>query len=100
MEKLFDTMKNETGQNRIRTGDDIIAEGQIFLSLLALILRKGIEAKMRRAGLLKKYSVDAVIAEIEKISTIKLTDGGAIIMEITKKQREILKKLEVPQPQI
>lgn len=100
IEKLFDSMKNETGQNRLRTGDDIIAEGQMFLSMLSLILRKGIETGMRRSGLLKKYSVDALIAEIEKISAIKLINGGAILMEITKKQRDIFNKLEISQPQI
>jgi hypothetical protein len=100
VEKLFDTMKNENGQHRLRTGDNLIAEGQVFLSMLSLILRKGLEARMRISGLLKKYSVDALIAEIEKISVIKLTYGNDILMEITKKQREIFTKLAISLPQI
>ena len=100
VEKLFDTMKNENGLHRLRTGDNLIAEGQIFLSLLALILRKALESRMRTSGLLKKYSVDAVIAEIEKISVIKLTQGDDILLEITKKQRDIFAKLGISLPQI
>jgi transposase len=100
VEKLFDTMKNENGQHRLRTGDNLIAEGQVFLSMLSLILRKGLESRMRMSGLLKKYSVDALIAEIEKISVIKLTYGDDILMEITKKQRDIFAKLGISLPQI
>ncbi len=100
VEKLFDTMKNENGQHRLRTGDNLIAEGQVFLSMLALILRKALESRMRRSGLLKKYSVDALLAEIEKISVIKLTHGDDILLEITRKQRDIFTKLGVSPPQI
>ena len=100
VEKLFDTMKNENGLHRLRTGDNLIAEGQVFLSMLALILRKGLESRMRTSGLLKKYSVDALIAEIEKISVIKLAQGDDILLEITKKQRDIFTKLGISLPQI
>ena len=100
VEKLFDTMKNENGLHRLRTGDNLIAEGQVFLSMLALILRKGLESRMRTSGLLKKYSVDALIAEIEKISVIKLAQGDDILLETTKKQRDIFTKLGISLPQI
>jgi len=100
VEKLFDAMKNENGQHRLRTGDDLIAEGQVFLSMLSLILRKALESRMRKSGLLRKYSVDALIAEIEKIYVIKLASGGDIMLETTRKQREIFDKLGVSPPQI
>ena len=73
---------------------------QVFLCMLSLILRKALEARMRASGLLKKYSVDALIAEIEKNSVIKLTYGDDILMEITKKQRDIFTKLGISLPQI
>ena len=100
VEKLFDTMKNEKGFYRLRTGDDNIAERQIFLSMLSLILRKALEARMRKSGLLKKYSVDALIAEIEKISVVKLTYGHDILTEITRKQRVLFEKINIAPPQI
>ena len=99
IEKLFDTLKNETGQHRLRTGDDVVAEGQLFLSLLALILRRGLERRMRAADLLKKHSVDALVAEIEKISRVNLLNGDPILVEVTKKQREFMQKVGVPLPQ-
>lgn len=99
IEKLFDTLKNEAGQHRLRTGDDVVAEGQLFLSLLALILRRALERRMRAADLLKKHSVDALLAEIEKISRVNLLNGDHILVEVTKKQREFMQKVEVPLPQ-
>lgn len=99
IEKLFDSMKNDNGQHRLRTGDDVIAEGQIFLGMVALMMRKALESRMREAGLLKKHSLDSVIAEIEKISKIKLTRGQHIMLEITKKQRELLNKMGISLPQ-
>lgn len=100
VEKLFDSMKNENGQNRLRTGDDVIAGGQVFLSFISLILRRGLEAAVRNGKIPEKHSVDSVISEIEKISTIKLTGGGEILVELTKKQKDFLKELGVSQPRI
>lgn len=98
-EKLFDAMKNETGQHRLRTGDDAVAEGQLFLTLLALALRRELERRMREAKLIEKHPVDALLAEIEKISRVNLAAGGQILVEVTRKQREFLEKVNVPLPQ-
>ena len=54
---------------------------------------------MRAADLLKKHSVDALVAEIEKISRVNLLNGDPILVEVTKKQREFMQKVEIPLPQ-
>lgn len=99
-EKLFDTLKNEIGQDRLRTGSDTAMEGQLFISFLALALRASLEARMREAGLLQAQSADEAIAEIDKICEVKLTTGRSILQEITKKQRTLLNSLNVPLPEI
>ena len=71
-----------------------------MLSMIALILRRGVEERMRSKELLKNFSVDEVFSEMDKISVIKLADGGGILLELTKKQKDFLRKLDVPQPQI
>jgi transposase len=47
------------------------------------------------AGLNKKYSVEGLFTELEKIKTLVLSDGEKITTEITKKQREILDALKI-----
>ena len=47
------------------------------------------------AGLNKKYSVEGLFTELEKIKTLVLPDGEKITTEITKKQLEILDALKV-----
>jgi hypothetical protein len=47
------------------------------------------------AELNKRYSVEGLLTELEKIKIMILPDGGKITTEITKKQREILEALHM-----
>jgi hypothetical protein len=50
---------------------------------------------MIEAGLNKKYSVEGMLTELEKIKMMILPDGEKITTEVTKKQREILDALKM-----
>jgi|GEM_PF-1171242 len=97
-EKLFDLLKNEDGQHRLRTGQQTVAEGRIFLAFLALVLRAEIENRMRRADMLKRTSVAEFLAEMGKIRAIRLPDGTRLLREVSKRQREWLAKIGLPPP--
>jgi hypothetical protein len=43
----------------------------------------------------KKFSVEGLLTELEKIKVLILPDGQKITTEITKKQREILNALNI-----
>jgi len=47
------------------------------------------------AELNKRYSVEGLLTELEKIKIMVLPDGEKVITEITKKQREILDALHM-----
>ena len=47
------------------------------------------------AELNKRYSVEGLLTELEKIKIMILPDGEKITTEITKKQREILEALHM-----
>lgn len=47
----------------------------------------------REAGLSSKYSVEALVTELEKNRIMILPDGTQIVTEQTKKQKEIFKAL-------
>jgi transposase len=98
IEKLFDILKNEIDQGRMRSGDDEIVQGRMFLAFISLILHAALENRMREADLIKRFSVSEIMAEMRKLKAVHLTSGSRIVLEITKRQREILDKLRVRQP--
>ena len=95
VEKGFDVLKNDIDlmPANLRTNSSL--RGYLFISFLALILRMKLMRMMIDAGLNKKYSVEGLFTELEKIKTLVLPDGEKITTEITKKQREILDALKV-----
>ena len=73
-EKLFDLLRNDDGQHRLRTGRQTAAEGRIFIAFLALALRAETENRMRDGGLLRKAGVAEFLAEMGNIRAIRLPD--------------------------
>lgn len=97
-EKLFDLLKNEDGQSRLRSGNDDVVEGRLLLAFCALALRSSVEARMRESGLLRKMSVPDALCELKKIKVCKTSTGRRVMMEITKRQRDVLKALRLQPP--
>lgn len=95
VEKGFDVLKNdiEIMPSHLKTNSSL--KGYFFVAFLALILRMKLSRMMSDAGLNKRYSVDGLLTELEKIKAMILPDGEKIITEITKKQREILEALQL-----
>jgi len=75
----------------LRTNNSL--RGYLFIAFLALILRMKLLKIMNDSGLNKKYSVEGVLTELEKIKIMILPNGKRITTEVTKKQREILDAL-------
>lgn len=67
----------------------------LFIAFIALILRMKLMRMMVDAQLSKRYSVEGLIMELEKIKVLILPDGQKITTEISKKQREILDNLGI-----
>ncbi|AKB28886.1 transposase (IS4) [Methanosarcina siciliae T4/M] len=50
---------------------------------------------MKEKGILKDYTVESLLLELEKIKKIELENGESIVTELTRKQREIMEKLNL-----
>ena len=59
------------------------------------VRRRRLTRMMIDAELNKRYSVEGLLTELEKIKIMVLPDGGKVVTEITKKQREILDALHM-----
>ena len=74
-------------------------DGRFFIQFIALIYMSALRKEMRRTGLLKRYSVRELLQEMEALTKVKYSGKyGAILTEVTKQQREILKNLNIELP--
>lgn len=95
-EKLFDAFKTEDGQYRLRTSNDNSVQGRFFLGFITLILRAGLEKRMRAADLHKSMTTAAVFDELGKIKALLTRQNNRILLEVSKKQRLLLAALKLP----
>jgi len=62
----------------------------MFISLIALIIRMRIMMVLKNADLIKTYSFEKMMLQLEKYKAIVFDNGQVIYSELTKKHRELL----------
>ena len=50
---------------------------------------------MRETRIIEEYTVESLLLELEKIRKIELQNGEVIVTELTRKQKEIMEKLNL-----
>ena len=65
----------------------------MFENLISIAIGFSISACMKSSGLLKKYSVEKMALELQKLKNVILQDGREITTEITRKRMEIPESL-------
>ena len=95
-EKLYDAFKTEHGQYRLRTASDNGVQGRFFLGFATLVLRAELEKRMRAANLHRSMTDASVLDELGKAKALVTRKGTRILLEVSKKQRELLAALRVP----
>lgn len=97
VEKLFDFLKTEHKQYRLRTANDDSVEGRFFLGFITLIIRAELEKRMRVAKLHKKMTTANVLDQAGKIKSFTTVNGRRILLEVSKAQRQLCSSLKVPE---
>ena len=98
LEKMFDVIKNELESGRLRVSSKEAMEGRIFLTFLSLILYSEVNRLMKEKDLYKTYTLSEVFFELKKLRIVTLTNGKSYLTEISKRQRNLFEKFEVPVP--
>jgi len=98
LEKMFDVIKNELDSRRLRVSSKEAMEGRIFLTFLSLILYSEVSRVMKEKDLYKTYTLSEVFFELKKLRIVTLTNGKSYLTEVSKKQRNLFEKFEVPVP--
>lgn len=95
VEKGFYMLKNDIEVMPMHIRKDSTLKGYVFVCFLALIIRMRLMRMMKDTEPNKKYSVEGMFTELEKIKMIILPDGKRIVTECTKRQRDILNALNL-----
>lgn len=98
VERLFDVLKNEIREDRLRAHSRAAVEGRLFVCFLSLILYAALDNAMKAAGLYQNLTIAEVLAELKKLRVVEMTSGKTYLTEITKKQRTLFEKLNIPIP--
>jgi transposase len=97
VEKKFDDLKNELEVMPLRVQKVATLQGLLFIFFLSLVLRAMLLRRARNGKILEKSSVEEIIMEMAKVRAVKV--GGLWrLTEISKKQRTILKKMDIGVP--
>ena len=93
IEKAFRTLKTDLDIFPIRRRESTI-RGTIFVFFLSLIIRNALMRGMIASGLMKRYSLERMLLELEKLHVIEDQNSNLTELERTKKQKDILGALD------
>ena len=95
VEKGFCNLKNEIKTLPLNTQKESTTRGFLFMSFLSLIIRMRLLNRMKSTGLLKKYTIEKMLLELEKLRKVQLSNNKIIVTEMTSKQKNIIKTLNL-----
>ena len=95
IERSFDILKNDLEFTTPHIHKDITLKGLMFICFIALIIRMKIMNVLKKADLLKTYSFEKMIIQLEKLKAIAMDNDQIIISELTKKQKELLQPFNI-----
>ena len=95
IEKAFERFKRDMKALPLNTSKEATTRGFLFVCFIGLIIEMRLLNQMKKTGLLKDYTVEKLLLELEKIKKIRLANDEVIVTEITKKQKGILEKLNL-----
>jgi len=98
VEKMFDVIKNELENGKLRVSSREAMEGRLFLTYLSLIIHSALSRIMKEQDLFKSFTMAEVFADLKKLRIVTLTSGRTMLTEITKRQRMLFQKFDVPLP--
>ena len=98
IEKVFNTMKNNLQDDRLRVNSRERVEGYLFLTYLALIISSHIQLKLNSSNELKNYSKKGLMYELKKLKLIQFENGFNLLTEVSKKVRTIFKEFGIDIP--
>lgn len=100
VEKAFGNLKDRLNFRRMQVSSELSLNGKLFVEFIALIYLSYVKKKMQDAKLFEKWTLQGLLDELDVIERFEAPEQGYILGEVTKKQRDIYKALEVKPPSL
>ena len=78
----------------MRVRKESTIRGILFIFFISLIIRSALMRGMISSGLIKKYSLEKMILELEKLHVVEDASSSITELERTRKQKDILEEIE------
>jgi transposase len=98
VEKAFGNLKERLNLRRTSVSSEQNLEGKIFVQFVALMFLSRISRLMSTKGLYKDYTLQGLLDELDVMESFEHPGTPARYGEITKKQQELYRALEVDVP--
>jgi hypothetical protein len=100
VEKGFGNLKERLNFRRMQVSSELSLNGKLFLEFIALIYLSYIKKKMQEAGLFDKWTLQGLLDELDVIELFEAPGHGRVLGEITAKQEQLYRALEVIPPSL
>ncbi|MGC8618104.1 MAG: IS1634 family transposase, partial [Thermoplasmata archaeon] len=94
IEKAFRSLKTDLDVFPLREHKESTVKGMLFVFFLSMIIRSILLRGMDSSKLSRKYSIESMLIELEKLHMIEDQAGSLREIERTRKQKDILEALE------
>ena len=94
IEKGFRILKTDMDIFLMRGRKESTIRGMLFIFFISFIIRTALMRGMISSGLMKKYSLEKMILELEKLHVVVDASSNITELERTRKQKDILDALE------
>jgi len=98
VEKFFDSLKNTADGNRVRAHSEEVMQGRLFVMFCAVILHSALQTRLAKTDLASSISTPAVFSCLKKLRQVEMSNGKSRLTELTREQRNLFEKLDVPIP--
>ena len=94
MKKAFRTLKTDLDIFRMRVRKESTIKRMLFIFFISLIIRTALMRGMIASGLMRKYSLEGMLLELEKLHVVEDASSNITEPERTRKQKDIIGPLE------
>ena len=95
IEKAYGDLKSRLSLRRTSVSSEESLDGKLFVQFVALIFVSYIKQQMDENGLFKKHTLQSLLDDLDIIESFRKPGTKRIIGEVTKKQQEIYRLLNV-----
>ena len=84
----------------MQVSSELALNGKLFVEFIALIYLSYVKKKMQDARLFEKWTLQGLLDELDTIELFEASEHGRQLGEVTKKQTDIYKALDVIPPSL